>query len=103
MLGEAPCVVGTANQGTRQDGGDAGGLGLRPELREFFGAVVADDGMVLPGGLELLAQREALDARIGQIVEGLDQFLPHLPESDHETALCRDVRGEFAGLPKDGE
>jgi len=65
--------------------------------REFIRMHEADDGKMVPGRLQILAESEDICSLRGKILHGGEDFLCFLPKTQHETRLCGDVWMHFLG------
>lgn len=84
-------MVGAAHERPRLDVPEAQSQGDFPEFGEFGGGVVPGNGPVTARRLLVLADRDALAADDGQVVEQGDDGVPGLAQADHEAGLADDV------------
>ena len=73
------------------------------EFGELVGVNVADDGEMVAGGLEVLAQREDVRALRGEILEGVENFLLFFAEAEHEAGLGGDIGMRLLGAAEEFE
>src|SRR5215212_102278 len=77
-------VVAGADQGAGGDRLETEVVGGPLEIGELVGVPVADDGKVVLGRAQVLADGEDLDVVLAEEAEGLDHLLEGLAEADHQ-------------------
>src|SRR3954447_3115763 len=82
--------VGAADERAREDGAEAERLALLPEPAELVRVHPAVDRRVLRGRLEVLPDRDDVDAVLAEVAHRLDDLLVRLAEADDDSALGQD-------------
>src|ERR671936_1866311 len=97
-------AVARADERPREDRAEAERLALLPEPAELVRVHPAVDRRVLRRRLQVLADRDNVDAVLAQVAHRLDDLLVRLPQADDDPGLRQDgIVGELLRAAEEPE